>query len=128
MAGPVPFLTSVMTNSVGTVAFTTFSSGIRAAMEGRLPAAMSSAAASVNSRRTGTRRMLLRCAGQAHQHPVQAQHVVGRVRNLTALGKRGLIEQELGQLLEVFLIGLTVEVLHDRVAGVDFERRLRLGD
>src|SRR3569833_618381 len=98
MAGPVPFLTSVMTNSVGTVAFTTFSSGIRAAMEGRLPAAKSSASASVSSRRTGTRRMLLRCAGQAHQHPVPSQHVACRVRILTARGKRGLIEQVLGQL------------------------------
>src|SRR3569833_433320 len=98
MAGPVPFLTSVITSSVGTAAsFNLFSwlaafacvSGIRFAMEGRLLAAMSSAAANVicrltRVRRTRTRRMLLRSTGEAHEQAIQAQHVVRRVRKRTA--------------------------------------------
>ena len=70
-----------------------------------------------------------RGVGQARepdQQPVEPLHIVSRIGDLSAFRERGLIIQKLCQLLELIGIADTVEILHDRVAGVDLERRLRL--
>ena len=58
----------------------------------------------------------------ADEHRVDAPHVGGRVVELAAFGKHRLIEEDIGEVVEV---RAAVQALDERVLGVDLEHRLR---